>query len=48
MEPRISLVFQAASAHCWLMLRFSSTRTPKSFSAGLLSRSSPSLYTYLG
>ena len=35
--------------HCWLMLSFSSTWTPKSFSAGLLSRnSSPSLYTYLG
>ena len=33
----------------WLMLSFSSTRTPKSFSAGLLSRSSsPGLHTYLG
>jgi len=48
-EPRIPLAFQAAGAHCWLLLRFSSTRIPKSFSTGLLSRnSSPSLYTYLG
>ena len=32
-----------------LMSSFSSTRTPKSFSAGLLSRSSsPNLYKYLG
>ena len=33
----------------WLMLSFSSTRTPKSFSAGLLSRSiqtSPSIHTW--
>lgn len=41
--------FQAASAHCWLMLNFSSTRTPTSFSTGPLSRiSSPSLHTHLG
>ena len=49
MEPRILLAFQAASAHCWLMSSFLSTRTPKSFSARLLSRtSSPSFYKYLG
>jgi len=49
MEFRIPLAFQAAGAHCWLMFSFSSVRTPKSFSAGLFSRSSsPSLYTYLG
>ena len=40
---------RAAGAHCWLRQSFWSTRTPKSFSAGLLSRSSsPSLYVYLG
>jgi len=48
-ELRIPLAFQAASAHCWLMFSFPSTRTPKSFSAELLSRSFPlSLYKYLG
>jgi len=48
-EPRIPLAFWAASAHCWLVFSFSSTRTPMSFSAGLLSRSSsPGLNTYLG
>ena len=46
--PRILLSFWDARAHCWLMLSFSSTRTPKSFSAGLLLRSFPSLYSYLG
>jgi len=25
MEPRIPFAFQAARAHCWLMLSFSST-----------------------
>ena len=36
-----------AGTHCWLRQSFWSTRTPKSFSAGLLSRSSsPSLYVY--
>jgi len=45
MKPRIRLAFWAASAHCRLMLSFSSTSTPKSFSSGLLSsHSSPSLY----
>ncbi|KAK4831337.1 hypothetical protein QYF61_017468 [Mycteria americana] len=34
MQPRIWLAFWAASAHCWLMLSFSSTNTPKSFSSG--------------
>ena len=49
MEPSTSLAFQAASVYCWFMLSFSSVRTPKSFSAALLLRSSsPSLYTYLG
>ena len=48
MQPRILFAFLAAKAHCWLMLSFSSTRIPKLFSAGLLSRGySPSLYTYL-
>jgi len=36
-ESKIPLAFQPASAHCWLMLSFSSTRTPQSSSAGLLS-----------
>jgi len=40
MEPGILLTFQARSKLCWLLLSFSSTRIPKSFSAGLLSRSS--------
>ena len=49
METRIPLALLAANAHCWLMLSFLLTRTPKSFSAGLLSvSSSSSLYTYLG
>ena len=47
-QPRLQLAFQAARAHCLLMSSFSSTRTPKSFSAGLLSMSSPILPTYLG
>ncbi|KAK4812332.1 hypothetical protein QYF61_017109 [Mycteria americana] len=37
MQPRIWLAFWAASAHCQLTSSFSSTSTPKSFSAGLLS-----------
>lgn len=36
------------SAHCWLMPRSSSTRTPKSSSDKLLSMASPSLYSHLG
>ena len=44
-QPRMLLVFWAASAHCWLTLSFSFTKTPKSFSTGLLSRSYLSLYT---
>ncbi|KAK4832076.1 hypothetical protein QYF61_020632 [Mycteria americana] len=44
MQPRIWLAFWAASTHCQLMSSFSSTSTPKSSSAGLLSiPSSPSL-----
>ncbi|KAK4822069.1 hypothetical protein QYF61_009330 [Mycteria americana] len=44
MQPRTRLAFWAASTHCRLMSSFSSTGTPKSFSAGLLSiPSSPSL-----
>ena len=47
-QPRILLTFWAASAHCWPIPNFSSTRTPKFYSAGLLSmNSSPSLQTYL-
>lgn len=38
MEPRMSLVFQAARVHCWLTSRFSLTRILKFFSAGLISR----------
>ena len=49
MEPRIPMAFQAARAHSQIMSRFSPIRTSKSFSAGLLSRSSsPSQYSYLG
>ena len=45
MHPRIPLAFLAARAHCWLMVNLSSTRTPRSLSAELLSsRSTPSLY----
>jgi len=42
MEPRIPFAFRAARAHCWLMLSLSSIRTARSFSAELLSRTSPS------
>jgi len=42
---RIRLAFWAASAHSCLMSSFSSTSTPKSFSAGLLSIP-PSLSLY--
>ncbi|KAK4812205.1 hypothetical protein QYF61_009097 [Mycteria americana] len=49
LQPRIRLAFWAADAHCWVMLSFSSTSTPKSFSLGLLSiHSLPSLYLCLG
>ena len=45
MHPRIPLAFLAARAHCWLMVNLSSTSTPRSLSAELLSSSStPSLY----
>ena len=37
MQSSVQLAFWAVSAHCWLMPSFSSTSTPKSFSAGLLS-----------
>ena len=48
MQPRIPLAFHTVSARYGLTLSFQSTRTPKFFSAGLLSRSSsPSLQTYL-
>jgi len=43
MQPRTRLAFWAASAHCQITSSFSSIRTPKSFSTGLLSiPSSPS------
>ena len=49
MELRIQLAAWAASTHCWVMLSFSSTNIPKSFSSGLLSiLSPPSLYLCLG
>ena len=45
MHPRIPL---AARAHCWLTVNLSSTSTPRSLSAQLLSsRSAPSLYWYM-
>ncbi|XP_068782109.1 uncharacterized protein [Struthio camelus] len=48
MHPRRPLAFLAARAHCCLMLNLS-TRTPRSFSAELLSsRSAPSLDWCLG
>jgi len=43
MQCRIQLAFWAASAHCWVMLSFSSSSTPKAFSSGLLSIHSQSL-----
>ena len=47
MQPRIQLAFWAMGTHCSLRSSFSSTSTPKSFSAGLLSSPScPSLYWY--
>ena len=47
-QPGMQLAFQAANTHCWLMSSFPPTRTPKLFSAGLLSTSSsPTLYSYL-
>ena len=49
MHPRILLAFLAARAHCWLMVNLSSTRTPRSLSAELLSsRSTPRLYWWMG
>ena len=49
MHPWIPLAFLAARAHCWLMVNLSSTRTPRSLSAELLSgRSTPSLYWCMG
>jgi len=45
MHPRIPLAFLAVRAHCWLMVNLSSTSTPRSLSAELLSsKSAPSLY----
>jgi len=42
MHPRMPLAFLATRAHCWLMVNLSSTRTPRSLSAELLSsRSAP-------
>ena len=46
-QPKIPLAFWAARALCWLMSSFSPTRTPRSFSAGLLSSSSLNLYAHL-
>jgi len=48
MQPRIWLAFWTGSAHCWLILSFSSTSTPKSSSGLLSSYSPPSLYLCLG
>jgi len=49
MQPRRLLASWATSAHCWLMSSFLYTRTPKSFSAVLLTMSSaPILCSYLG
>ena len=49
MQPRIWLAFWAVSTHCWVMMSFSSTSTPKSFSSRLLSIHSPlSLHLCLG
>ncbi|KAK4810782.1 hypothetical protein QYF61_008754, partial [Mycteria americana] len=48
MQPRIPLAL-AARAHCWLMFNLVSTRTPRSFSARLLSSwVAPSIYWCLG
>ena len=48
MQHRIQFAFWAASAHCQLMLSFSSINIPKSFSSGLLSsHSQPNLYLCL-
>ena len=44
MQPRVQLAFWDAGTQRWLMSSFLSTRTPKPFSAGLLSRS---LHMYL-
>ena len=45
MHPRITLVFLAIRAHCWLMVNLLSTKTLKFFSAELLyNRSAPNLY----
>ena len=46
MESKILLPFLATSTPCWLMSSFSFTRTLKSSSTELLSRSSPSLYPW--
>ncbi|KAK4830007.1 hypothetical protein QYF61_008177 [Mycteria americana] len=37
MQPRIPLAFFAVKAYCWLMFNLMSTKTPRSFSAKLLS-----------
>ena len=45
MHPRIPSAFLATRAHFWLMANLLSTRTPRFFSTGLLSRkSAPDLY----
>ena len=48
MQPRIQLAFRAVSAHCWVMLSFSSTSTPNSFLAWLLSIPHPPACIYTG
>lgn len=49
MQPRVQFFVWAGSTHCWLMLSFSATSTPKSFSAGLFSiYLLPGLYSCLG
>ena len=47
MQPRIPLAFWTASAHCWLMLSFSSTRAPKSSTSLLEVQPLSSLYLSL-
>jgi len=45
MDPRILLAFLTTLAYSWLMANLLATRTPRSFSAELLSgKSAPSLH----
>jgi len=48
-QPRLQLPFEAARAHCRLLLNLPTTDIPKSFFSGLLSNYSlPNLYLCLG